>query len=56
LVGLNNIDNLFEMVALKLSDSKHSELLKTLVTEYLEGGTEAVDAKVKEILSKIEEE
>ena len=41
---------------MKLSDSKHSELLKNLITEYFEGGTEAVDAKIKEILSKIEEE
>lgn len=58
-MGLIKVDvasKLFQAVNAKLRQQNHSEILKTLVDVFMEGGSEAVDAKIKEMLSKIEEE
>jgi len=57
-VGLIKVDvasKLFETINAKLRQQSHSEILKTLVDVFMDGGSEAVDAKIKEILSEIEE-
>lgn len=47
---------LFEAINAKLRQQSHSEILNALIDLFIEGGSEAVDAKIKEILSEIEEE
>ena len=53
---MENVDRLLEMVTHKLSQNEHSELLKSLFSLYAKAGAEALEAQIKDILSKIEEE
>jgi len=53
---MNDFSNLFEMISAKLRGNQNSELLKTLVDSFKKGGSEALEEKIKEILSEIEEE
>jgi hypothetical protein len=46
----------FEAVNSKLRQRDHSEILKILIDSFMRGGSEAVDAKIKEILTEIEGE
>jgi predicted nucleotidyltransferase len=45
---------LLEIIKAKLRQDKDSELLKTLLNLFAEGGSEIVEGKIKEIVSNIE--
>jgi hypothetical protein len=56
LIKVGVASKLFEAINAKLRQQSHSEILNALIDLFIEGGSEAVDAKIKEILSEIEEE
>jgi len=47
---------LYEMVIKKLRNKDHSKVLKILFKSFSEGGNEAVEERIKEMVDAIEEE
>jgi len=53
---MDGVSELFEMISVRLRQSRHLELLKMLIDSFMEEGSGAVEAKIKEILHEIEGE
>jgi len=56
-VGIvSSTSRLYEIVITKLRNKDHSKVLKILLESFAEGGNEAVEERIKEMVDAIEEE
>jgi hypothetical protein len=53
---MSNISDLLQIISQKLKNDRDKKLLNELAEVFSQGGSEALDSKIKEILTNIEEE
>lgn len=53
---MSSTSRLYEIVITKLRNKDHSKVLKILLESFAEGGNEAVEERIKEMVDAIEEE